>query len=127
MKRPLDKSLGQWIRELIEEGRIYRFYKSEEWLELRDQILFEAHYECEDCRAKGKYERAYMVHHDREVREYPELALSRTYRDENGKEHKQLWALCYKCHEIRHGRMFPGSNGMKREPSEIEKRVPERW
>lgn len=127
MKRPLDKSLAQWIRELEQEGKLYRFYKCDEWLRLRDDVLFDAHYECEDCAAKGKYERAYLVHHEMEVRDHPELALSRTYRDGSGKVRKQLWALCYRCHEVRHGRMFPGNNGMKREPSELELRIPERW
>lgn len=125
MKRPIDRSLAQWIRELIAENRLYRFYKCDEWMDLREMVLFENNYECEDCRARGRYQKAYMVHHEREVRDYPELALSRTYRDADG-EHKQLWALCYECHEKRHGRMYKGK-AVPRNISDIERQVPERW
>lgn len=127
MKRPHDISLATWIRRLIKEGRLYRFYKCDEWLELKYRVMEDAHYECEDCAAKGRYTRAYCVHHDQEVRQRPELALSRNWIDAQGNVHKNLWALCYECHERRHGRMYAGSNGRKHEPSELEKKVPERW
>lgn len=128
MKRPLDKSLAQWIRELIAEDRLYRFYKCDDWVNLRGQVMFDAHFECEDCAARGKYEPAYLVHHDREVRDYPELALSRYWFDEKGERHKQLWALCYNCHEVRHGRAYRGRVGMDaKKEMEIQERWPERW
>ena len=121
--RQLGESLERWIRRLIYEDKLYQFYKSKEWQTLRQQILEENHYECEDCRARGIYERAYCVHHEREIKEYPELALSRTYRDKDG-VHKQLWALCFQCHEKRHERAFTSG---ERKKSELEQRVLERW
>lgn len=125
MKRPTDISLGTWIRRLIKQGKLYRFYKCDEWIQLRQQVLEDNHFECEDCRGCGVYTRAYCVHHDREVRDYPDLALSRTYRDKDG-EHKNLYALCYECHERRHDRAWEGQSS-KRKKTELEERVPERW
>lgn len=43
------------IRELIAENKLYRFYKSREWQQLRDRILREHHYECAWCKEKGKW------------------------------------------------------------------------
>lgn len=128
MRVPLDKSLGQWLRELMAEDKLYKFYKCREWMELRNQVLQMNHHECEDCRAKGIYTRAKLVHHEHEVRDYPEQALSMYYRDSSGQAHKNLWALCQNCHEVRHERMYRGQdNGRERRLREIEQRFPERW
>lgn len=101
---PFDKSLSSWIRELEQENKIYKFYKTTEWITLRENILSENHYECQHCAEHGKYTRATMVHHVNELRKRPELALSRTYIDGEGNEHKQLVPLCHFCHEAEHGR-----------------------
>ena len=45
--------LTAWIRELIQENKLYQFYKSKEWLELRQQVVREAHNECVKCKQKG--------------------------------------------------------------------------
>ena len=47
------KELTAWIRELIQENKLYHFYKSKEWLELRQQVVREAHNECVKCKQKG--------------------------------------------------------------------------
>lgn len=128
MRVPTDKSLRAWILELIDEGRLYRFYKTQEWLELRDKVLRDAHYECEDCAARGKYTRAKLVHHDHEVRDYPAEALSTYWVDAQGTRHKQLWALCQDCHEVRHNRAYRGRFGISdKKAAEIAARFPERW
>ena len=31
--------LTAWIRELIQENKLYQFYKSRQWLELRQQHI----------------------------------------------------------------------------------------
>lgn len=104
MRVPADRSLASWIRELEAAGRLYRFYKTDEWLDLRAAIIAEQYRECEWCRERGKYSRAVTVHHVHEVRDRPELALSRTYVDEEGRLRRQLVALCARCHNKAHGR-----------------------
>ena len=98
-------SLGTYIRELIKDDNLVRFYKSREWRELRDEVLSEHHYECQECLKQGKYTRATMVHHVQEVRKRPDLALSKTYVDGKGNEHKQLLPVCIPCHERIHDKL----------------------
>ena len=104
MNVPRDKSLSAWIRELIEQDKLYKFYKTDEWLDLREAILEEQHFECQHCKAEGKYSKAVTVHHVLEVKHRPDLALSRTYIDKDGNIHLQLIALCFKCHNKVHKR-----------------------
>lgn len=96
--------LGVYIRQLIAEDKLYRFYKSREWLQLRDEVLRDNHYECQHCLRRGKYTRAVMVHHVNEVRKRPDMALSKTYIDIEGREQKNLVPLCFACHETEHDR-----------------------
>jgi len=85
------------------------FYDSAAWKHKRLQILTRDHHECQDCRKRltaaavageilnGKdrmIRRAEEVHHIKELKEHPELALS----DDN------LVSLCISCHNLRHGR-----------------------
>ncbi len=96
--------LAEWIRQLIRGNKLYVFYKSNEWLELRSEVLRENHYECQHCLRHGKYTRAVMVHHVNEVRKRPDMALCKTYRDREGQEQKNLVPLCFACHEAEHDR-----------------------
>lgn len=104
MRRPQDKRLEEWIRELFRIGKIVLFYKCDEWRELRAEVLEEAHNECQYCVKKGIYTKAVHVHHVNEVRKRPDLALSKYYRDEHGKMKRNLVALCHNCHDIEHDR-----------------------
>ena len=119
------EALRRWIPELVREGRLYRFYQTPEFRALRAQVLAAAHGECEDCRAMSpaRITRATTVHHDREVKRCPELALSLYWLDRHGKKHRQLWALCEDCHNRRHGRFGYGTQA---EP-ETPPLTPERW
>lgn len=108
MRVPVDVSLAAWIRQLIEIDRLYRFYKTDEWLWLRAAVLKEKHDECEACKACGIYSRAVTVHHVNEVKARPDLALSRMYRDTAGALRPNLVALCDRCHNKAHHR-FCGS------------------
>ena len=47
------------------------------------------------CRDKGKYRKADCVHHVKEVKEYPELALT----------FDNLMSLCNTCHNEVHDRL----------------------
>lgn len=108
MRLPADRSLASWIRELQEQGRLYRFYKTKDWCELRSSILEDAHWECARCKEQGKYSRAVTVHHVNEVKDKPHLALSRTFVDAEGEVHPQLVPLCFQCHNEVHGRALKG-------------------
>ena len=97
--------LASWIRQLISENKLYKFYKSHDWLELRDEVLRENHYECQRCAEKGMYTRAVMVHHVNEVRKHPHLALTKEIEDKvTGRTYKNLVPLCFACHEDEHDR-----------------------
>lgn len=93
------------------EKEVKAFYNSSAWKHKRLEILDRDRYECQDCRKRlieaaeagermsgddRKLRRAEEVHHIKELREYPELALN----DDN------LVSLCAKCHNMRHGRII---------------------
>lgn len=87
------KELVQWITTLIRRDKIVVFYKSAAWRHLRTETLEEQHNECQMCKANGSFEVATMVHHIKYVREYPQLALTKS----------NLMALCDECHyQIHH-------------------------
>lgn len=97
-------ALVAWIRELESEHKIYKFYKGKDWLSLREEVLEENHYECARCKAKGIVKKAVTVHHVNHVHDRPDLALSKTYIDIDGKEKINLEPLCARCHNEEHGR-----------------------
>jgi 5-methylcytosine-specific restriction endonuclease McrA len=105
MRIPTDTSLAAFINRLIQEGNIYKFYKTKEWMELRLEVLQDKHYECQHCLDKGKYKRAECVHHINEVKHRPDLALSKKYIDIQGNEHDNLIPLCNQCHNEVHDRV----------------------
>ena len=43
----------EWIRGLIKRGELWKFYKSKDWVRLKESVLRDAHYECAECRARG--------------------------------------------------------------------------
>lgn len=122
MHIPKDKPLDRWICELIKDGKLYRFYKTDEWLSLRERILRQHHNECAWCDAEGRYARAVTVHHINEVKDAPSLALSETYRDDEGKTHPNLVPLCAKCHNKAHGRFQGAKKRTDKQPL-----TEERW
>ena len=77
----------QEIKKLIEENKLYRFYKSKEWIALKNNVLDKFHHECQWCKEKGKVSRAETVHHVQYVKTHPELPL------------------CHDCHDRAHERM----------------------
>lgn len=105
MHIPTDISLATWIRKLLSTNRIILFYKSNEWLELRQEVLDDFHNECSECLKKGTYTRADCVHHVNEVKHRPDLALSKYYIDKQGKKQRNLLPLCNKCHNIVHDKL----------------------
>lgn len=105
MRIPTDISLASYILKLIVEDRVVEFYQTDEWKELRSEVLDEHNHECHECLKLGRYTKADCVHHVNEVRNRPDLALSKTYTDSEGKKHKQLVPLCNACHNIVHDKL----------------------
>lgn len=95
------KDLVKWINELIEAKELWKFYKSKEFRHLKEEVLREQHYECQECKKRGKINKADTVHHVQFVRKYPALALSKYYTH-NGKQYKNLIAVCKSCHNKLH-------------------------
>ena len=105
MKIPKDISLAAWIRQLIKADKVEKFYMTDEWKELRQDVLEFFHFECQECLKKGRYTKADCVHHVNEVRVRPDLALSRTYVDAHGQQQFQLVPLCNTCHNLIHDKL----------------------
>lgn len=122
MHNPPNVSLEEWIRELIATNKLYKFYKTQEWLTLRAEVMSDHHNECARCKDLGAWtregghlhrsdryhlRRADTVHHTMEVRDYPSLALTR-FVDRPGGRVEVLLPLCNTCHNEIHGRLFVG-------------------
>lgn len=102
---PKDKTLKAWINDLIANDNIVAFYASEDWKELRDDVLDHFHHECQECLKKGTYTKADCVHHVHEVRQHPEMALSKYYIDIEGNRQYNLVPLCNQCHNHVHDKL----------------------
>ena len=106
MRIPTDIPLAVYIRRLIRDNKIEKFYLSEDWKEKRQKVLEFFHFECQECLKKGKYTEADCVHHIREVKNNPELALSQYYiNPETGENELNLIPLCNTCHNKIHDKL----------------------
>ena len=105
MRIPKDIPLAVYIRQLIKEDKLEQFYITDDWRELRADVLKDFHNECQECLKKGKYIRAVCVHHINEVRHKPHLALSRYYVDDKGQQQYNLIPLCNTCHNLIHDKL----------------------
>lgn len=85
------------LRGLLEAGSEHEFYSWPEWRRLRREVLAADNCECQECKRRGVYSRASIVHHVQHLRDRPDLALS-VY--DGGK--RQLEAVCKRCHEALH-------------------------
>ena len=97
--------------QLIKENKLQKFYKSKEWKALRQEAMKRDNYECQICKSKGKYKPVENVHHIKEVKTHPELAL----------ESNNLQCLCIRCHNEVHDRL---DNIEKKKPKFMNE---ERW
>lgn len=122
---PTDRPLASWIRELESQGKLYTFYKTPEWRALKEQVMHDHGNECEACAAKGKYTRADTVHHEKEVRKFPGLALTRWVQGPDGAPREVLHPLCNRCHNEAHDRC----NGERRSAKKSKRKdlTAERW
>ena len=103
------------IRTLIREGRTAEFYNDWQWRRLSHKVMYDQHYECQYCKARGRYTRARFVHHVNHLKEHPELAYQEYYIDSNGETKRNLIACCHMCHEAQHPERFRHGNGFRNE------------
>ena len=93
------------LRRLIDAGQEARFYWWPEWADpdpargTRAAVLKMDNYECQICKARGRYSRGTIVHHVKHLRERPDLALS-IFDPDTGE--RQLVTVCKACHEAEH-------------------------
>lgn len=83
------------INDLIRENNIIKFYQSKSWRNLRIKILKRDNNECQECKRNGKVGKAENVHHIKEVKKFPELALLESNCE----------CLCIPCHNEEHDRL----------------------
>lgn len=100
MKRPIEYFLTTYDR---------RFYFTNTWRKMRAKILEAQNNECQLCKERGKVSIATVVHHMVEYRHDPSRAL----------DPSNLQALCDKCHNDIHERVF--------KKKELPERFQERW
>lgn len=73
-------------------GGMMDIYSTERWKQKRKRILRRDGYRCQECRKYGKITEATIVHHIKEVEDYPELAW----------ENDNLESVCMACHNRIH-------------------------
>ena len=84
-----------WLKDLIRQDKVVKFYQWSAWRKLRQQALKRDNYECQTCKRIGKYSKAQNVHHLKEVKQYPKLALTLD----------NLECICINCHNKEHERL----------------------
>ncbi|WP_312093767.1 HNH endonuclease [Niallia sp.] len=94
-----------------------KFYNSSQWKKLREDIKKRDSYECQECKRQGRVaidkneysekakrkKIALVVHHIKELEQYPELATDKD----------NLETVCVNCHNKEHGRYLHGFNNKK--------------
>lgn len=89
----------QRLREWIESGNVHRFYLTGEWKEKSAEVMDLDRGECQIHKERGRFRRAELVHHEKHVKKFPELALDIYYIDIDGKRKRNLRSVCKECHE----------------------------
>lgn len=72
----MDDQFYRWLLKLIREDKLKAFYDCAKWRKLRQQAIKRDHYECQMCRKLGRHHKVENVHHIKEVKDRPDLALS---------------------------------------------------
>ena len=94
--------MQEQIKQWLADSNDLAFYVSYDWKKKRREVLAMDKYECQVCKARGRYNRATMVHHVKHLRDRPDLALSIWDVDPDGKKVRQLVSLCDDCHAAEH-------------------------
>lgn len=95
-RQEIVKQVRQWRRtyDSKRDPKYKQFYKSANWLKLRDYVLKRDNYLCTECIKSGKLTTCNTVHHIIEIRE----DMSKSLDQDN------LTTLCYECHNKIHKR-----------------------
>lgn len=80
------------IIDILSSGKLDRFYKSKDWMKVREDVLIRDNNECQMCKAQGRVSLAQCVHHKKHLKDYPMLAL----------DINNLQSLCNACHNSIH-------------------------
>ena len=88
-----------WLVGLIAAGDVLPFYKCAAWLHVRDEVRKLDRYECQLCKARGRYKRAQLVHHVNHLKNAPEKALDIWYITKENTAERNLLSVCRDCHE----------------------------
>lgn len=102
MQDRISPSRLEQLRALISTGNEASFYQWGAWGGpdgIRQAVLKLDRYECQLCKARGRYSRGTIVHHVKHLRDRPDLALS-LYDPDTGE--RQLITVCKACHEAEH-------------------------
>ena len=86
------------LRSDLGGGNEILFYNSKAWARVRAEVLKLDHYECQKCKAEGKFHRAEIVHHVHHLKDFPEMALDIYDADGN----RNLVSVCKYHHELEH-------------------------
>lgn len=103
---------------LLNTGRENVWYNSEPWRSTRETVLRADRYECQRCKARGRYSKATIVHHVKHLKDRPDLALS-LYDPDTGE--RQLVSVCKRCHEELH------PEAQRQYRPRVAPLTPERW
>lgn len=90
----------RWLVKLIREDKLKKFYDCSKWRKLRQKAMKRDNYECQMCKKQGKYHKVNNVHHIKEVKDRPDLALTID----------NLICLCIDHHNEVHERYVDGQN-----------------
>ena len=105
----------RWLKELIKSDKMVKFYQCPAWRKVRKQRMKLDNYECQRCKAEGKYTHVQNVHHIKEVKKFPLSAL-----DLDNTE-----CICIQHHNEEHDRYVKGQG--KKEKSFNNFDSTERW
>lgn len=89
---------SDYLRHLIMNDELIRFYKSAIWLKVRQDILERDKWECQLCKTRGGFtilRKNAFIHHMAELKTFPETCL----------KYDNLVTLCFNCHEETHERI----------------------
>lgn len=85
------------------------FYRSKSWLMCRHHILVRDNYLCQWCLKDRRIVPADVVHHIKELEDYPELALTAS----------NLESLCHACHTRHHKKENPNQKELENTKAEV--------
>lgn len=106
------------LRQLISDGREGVWYNGAAWEHMRQAVLKMDRYECQRCKARGRYHKAEIVHHVKHLKDRPDLALS-IYDPDTGD--RQLISVCKRCHEDLHPEVLHAKQFKSKDPVTAER------